>query len=218
MQATSEIDTSGPGRTCDLVTQSRFRRTGFLRRAVLHGGRGVRALRMQGAERGQGKGRQPQRLPRQALAEGIGTELVAEFETGQLSARYAKAVEKDAGIRSRSSCLHAIAVTTCSTSAKCVAVVEDENLKFNTDGEMDWRSGGYMESAIFSRHTRSRSRISVNGALATSAHKTGHTLGLAHGLKKSDAADTITGADANPNGVDFTKPRDRPGLPKPGIP
>lgn len=135
-----------------------------------------------------------------------GTELVVEFETGQITAGYAEAVEKAAGIWSRSSCLDAVAVTTCSPGAKCVSVVEDGSLKLDTDAEMDWHgNGGYMESATISLFTRPLGRTSDNGVLATVVHEMGHTFGLAHRLKESDVMNAVTGDDTNPepDGVDF---------------
>ena len=76
-----------------------------------------------------------------------GSELVVEFETGQLSARYAGMVTEAAAIWSKSPCLNAVAVQTCSSGANCVAVTEDGGRSRNTDGEMDWQGDGdYMES------------------------------------------------------------------------
>jgi hypothetical protein len=135
-----------------------------------------------------------------------GAELVVEFETGELSARYAGMVANGADIWSKSSCLNAVAVRTCSGDANCVAIEEDSSRSGDTDGEMDWHGDGvHMESATIRLYTQLLDRSTDNGALATVVHEMGHTLGLDHRLERSDVMNSVTTNDTNPvpDAVDF---------------
>jgi len=135
-----------------------------------------------------------------------GQELVVEFETSQLSTRYAGLVAEAAAIWSKSPCLNAVPVRACSSGANCVAIRENGSRSRGTDGEMDWTgSGAYMESASITLYTRPLDRATGNGALATIVHEMGHTLGLDHRLDRSDVMNSVTGDNTNPvpDAVDF---------------
>ena len=149
----------------------------------------------------------PEDSPVKPWQKPAGAKLVVEFETGQLSANYAGKVTDAAAIWSKSSCLNAVAVETCSSGANCVSVVEDDGRARNTDGEMDWQgSGDFMESATITLYTQALGRTTDNGALATIVHEMGHALGLDHRLKKSDVMNSVTGDNTNPvpDAVDFS--------------
>lgn len=135
-----------------------------------------------------------------------GAELVVEFETGPLSARYAGMVAEAAAIWSESPCLNAVVVQTCSSGTNCVVVTEDGGRSRNTDGEMDWvGDGDYMESSTVVLYTQPLERTTDNGTLATIVHEMGHTLGLDHRLERSDVMNAVTGDATNPmpDAVDF---------------
>jgi hypothetical protein len=126
-------------------------------------------------------------------------ELVVEFATGQLSARYAGFVAEAAAIWSESPCLNAVAVHVCSTGSNCVLLAEDDSRSRNTDGEMEWEdSGDYMGSATITLYTRPLDRATDNGALATIVHEMGHALGLDHRLARSDVMHSVTDNTTNP--------------------
>ena len=128
-----------------------------------------------------------------------GQELVVEFQTGQLSARYAGLVAQATDIWSESPCLNAAAVQACSTGANCVLVEEDAERSRNTDGEMTWEdSGDFMESATITLYTQPLDRATDNGALATIVHEMGHALGLDHRLARSDVMNSVTDDSTNP--------------------
>lgn len=136
-----------------------------------------------------------------------GSELVVEFETGQLSERYSGMVTEATAIWSKSSCVNAVAVQTCSSGANCVSVIEDDGRSRNTDGEMDWQGDGdYMESATVTLYTQALGRTTDNGALATIVHEMGHALGLDHRIKRDDVMNSVTGDNTNPmpDAVDFS--------------
>lgn len=141
----------------------------------------------------------PEDSPVKPWQKPAGEELVVEFETGQLSERYAGLVTDAAAIWSESPCLNAVAVQTCSSGANCVAVEENGDRSRRTDGEMNWRGGGaYMESASITLYTRPLDRATDNGALATTVHEMGHALGLDHRLERSDVMNSVTGDDTDP--------------------
>ena len=126
-------------------------------------------------------------------------ELVVEFATGQLSARYAGFVAEATASRSESPCLNAVAVQVCSSGSNCVAFAEDASRSRNTDGEMEWEdSGDYVESATITLYTRPLDRATDNGALATIVHEMGHALGLDHRLARSDVMNSVTDNTTNP--------------------
>ncbi|WP_345151063.1 matrixin family metalloprotease [Arthrobacter ginkgonis] len=128
-----------------------------------------------------------------------GQELMVEFSTSQLSARYAGFVSEAAAIWSESPCLNAVAVQACSTGSNCVLLQEDASRSRNTDGEMEWEdSGDYMESATITLFTRPLDRATDNGALATIVHEMGHALGLDHRLARTDVMNSVTDNTTNP--------------------
>lgn len=136
-----------------------------------------------------------------------GSELVVEYETGQLSARYAGMVADAAAIWSESPCLNAVAVQTCSSGANCVVVTESDERSRNTDGETDWKGDGeYMESSTVTLYTQPLGRTTDNGTLATIVHEMGHTIGLDHRLERSDLMNAVTDDNTNPlpDAVDFS--------------
>ncbi len=132
---------------------------------------------------------------------------MVEFETGQLSAHYAGKVTDAAAIWSKSSCLNAVAVETCSSGANCVSVVEDETVNATRTGKWIGKGAATTWKAQPSPCTRSRwGRTTDNGALATIVHEMGHALGLDHRLKRSDVMNSVTGDNTNPvpDAVDFS--------------
>lgn len=150
--------------------------------------------------------RDPDDSPVKPWQKPAGAELVVEFETGRLSARYAGMVADAADIWSKSSCLNAVAVRTCSAGANCVTIEENGSRSRGTDGEMDWKvEGAYMASASIILYTQPLDRSTDNGALATVVHEMGHTLGLDHRLERSDVMNSVTTNDTNPvpDAVDF---------------
>jgi len=148
----------------------------------------------------------PEDSPVKPWRKPAGQELVVEFETGQLSKRYAGIVAEAAAIWSKSPCLNALPVQACSSGANCVAIDEDDSHSRGTDGEMNWSGpGAYMESASIILYTRPLDRETDNGALATIVHEMGHTLGLDHRLERSDVMNAVTDDTTNPipDSVDF---------------
>jgi hypothetical protein len=135
-----------------------------------------------------------------------GQELVVEYATGQLSARYAGLVAQATAIWSESPCLNAVAVQVCSSGSNCVVIEENAERSRNTDGEMEWEdSGDHMESAAMTLYTRILDRATDNGALATIVHEMGHTIGLDHRLDRSDVMNSVTDNNTNPvpDAIDF---------------
>lgn len=133
-----------------------------------------------------------------------GAELVAEYETDQLSARYAGMVADAAASWSKGPCLNAVVVQTC---ANCVVVTESDERSRNTDGETGWKGDGdYMESSTVTLYTKPLGRTTDNGTLATIVHETGHTIGLEHRLERSDLMNAVTDDNTNPvpDAVDFS--------------
>ncbi|WP_377015062.1 matrixin family metalloprotease [Arthrobacter sp. GCM10027362] len=148
----------------------------------------------------------PEDSPVKPWRKPAGRELVVEFETGGLSERYARLVSEGTGIWSRSPCLNAVVVQSCSAGANCVTIVEDDSRSRRTDGEMEWDGDdAYMEGASITLYTRPLDRYSDNGALATVVHEMGHALGLDHRLERSDVMNAVTGDDTDPvpDAVDF---------------
>ncbi|AUI53239.1 zinc metallopeptidase [Arthrobacter crystallopoietes] len=149
----------------------------------------------------------PEDSPVKPWQNAAGTELAVEFETGRLSERYSGLVSEAATIWSRSPCLNAVPVQTCSGGANCVAMVEDASRSGDTDGEMRWEgTGAYLESATITLYTRLLDRATANGALATIVHEMGHALGLAHRTERHDVMNSVTGDNTNPvpDAVDFS--------------
>nr|WP_240974872.1 matrixin family metalloprotease [Arthrobacter sp. SF27] len=148
----------------------------------------------------------PEDSPVKPWQKPTGAELVVEFETGQLSVRYARLVTEAATIWSESPCLKAVTAQSCTAGANCVAIVEDGSRSRGSDGEMRWEENGdYMESATITLYTQPLDRATDNGALATVVHEMGHTLGLDHRLERSDVMNSVTGDNTNPvpDAIDF---------------
>lgn len=148
----------------------------------------------------------PDDSPVKSWQKPAGAELVVEFETDRLSERYAGMVTEAATIWSKSSCVDAVAVQTCSDGANCVSMEEDSGRSRNSDGEMSWQSsGGYMQSASIILYTMPLEQTTDNGVLATIVHEMGHALGLDHRLERSDVMNSVTGNNTNPvpDSVDF---------------
>lgn len=136
-----------------------------------------------------------------------GNKVNVYFENQGLSDRYWNSVKTAADIWSRSSCIQALAVSTCPRESNCVAVKQRGwSLQFNTDGEFAGQDRGqYRTGGTITLYTRILDKESDNGALATIVHEMGHALGLVHRNNKKDVmnAKTDNHTDVNPDAVDF---------------
>jgi hypothetical protein len=153
------------------------------------------------------KDQDPTDSPEAPWAHSAGQPITVYYQIGSLSARYTGFVKTGVATWSKSPCIKAVSVAACPTNSNCVKVVESATAgDGSTDGDSTGNdSGGIRTGDTINLYTDLLSGETDNGALATTVHEMGHSLGLIHRLNKADLmnADTSDTTVPAPDAIDF---------------